>query len=59
MPLRALRDLVAHEGVVDVAGVDFGVDAGFADAAGDQLGDLRTVVKNEDALVHGDSAGWK
>jgi hypothetical protein len=29
----------------------FGIDAGFADAAGDQLGDLRTVVENEDALV--------
>ncbi|MNS62223.1 hypothetical protein D3C72_952770 [compost metagenome] len=50
--LQALRHLLAHEGVVDVAGVHFGIDAGFADAAGDQLGDLRTVVKNEDALVH-------
>lgn len=50
--LQALRHLVAHEGVVDVAGVHFRIDADFADAAGNQLGDLRTIVKNEDALVH-------
>ncbi|MCY1215412.1 hypothetical protein D9M72_272550 [compost metagenome] len=55
--LQALRHLFAHEGVVDVARMHFGIDAGFADAAGDQLGDLRTVVENEDALVHGDSTG--
>jgi len=55
--LQALRHLVADEGIVDVARVHFGVDAGFAHAAGDQLGDLRTVVENEDALVHGDSTG--
>ncbi|MDT4821147.1 hypothetical protein FQZ97_543100 [compost metagenome] len=55
--LQALRHLFAHEGVVDVARMHFGIHAGFADAAGDQLGDLRTVVENEDALVHGDSTG--
>ena len=55
--LQALSQLLAHEGVVDVARVHFGIDAGFADATGDQLGDLRTVVENEDALVHGDSTG--
>ncbi|KAG1254037.1 hypothetical protein G6F65_017200 [Rhizopus arrhizus] len=53
--LQPLRHLFAHEGVVDVAGGAVRIDAGFAHAAGDQLGDLRTVVKNEDALVHGDS----
>ena len=40
-----------------VARVHFGIHAGLAHAAGDQLGDLRTVVENEDALVHGDSTG--
>ena len=50
--LQALGQLLAHEGVVDVARVHFGIDAGFADATGDQLGDLRTVVQDEDALVH-------
>ncbi|MNK45244.1 hypothetical protein D3C87_639980 [compost metagenome] len=57
--LQALRHLFAHEGVVDVARVDFGIDAGFADAAGDQLGDLRTVVEDKNALVHGDSTRCK
>src|SRR5690606_34952746 len=56
--LQALRRLCPHERIVYVTGVDFGIDAGLAHAAGDQLGDLRTVVKNENALVvHEDSAG--
>src|SRR5690606_32931938 len=57
--LDALRHLVAHERVVDVAGVDFAVHLGFAHAAGDELGDLRAVVEDEDAVVHGGGGARK
>ena len=39
--------------VGDVVGMQFAVDAGFAHAAGDQLGVLGTEIEDEDFLVHG------
>ncbi len=40
-----------------VAGVDFGVDAGFAHAAGDELGHLGAVVDDDDFAGHGSPPG--
>ena len=38
----------------DVAGMDFAVDVGFADAPGNELGDLRAEIQDQDLLmVHG------
>ena len=41
-------------GLVDrLEGVDFAVDPGFAQAAGDQLGDLGTEIDDQQTVGHG------
>ena len=51
---------VAHPVAAHVAGVDFAVHMRFADAAGDELRDLRAEVEDEDFLVlHGDGPPQK
>jgi len=48
----ALGRELAHEGVGDVAGMDFAVDVRLAHPARDQLGDLRAEVEDQDPVVH-------
>ncbi|CAM2159526.1 Cytosine deaminase [Paraburkholderia tropica] len=55
----ALRCEFANERVVDVVRVDFRVDVGFAHAARDQLGDLRTEVEDQDFVMHGSGRDLK
>jgi hypothetical protein len=43
---------LADEVVGDVVRVDLAIDVRLADAAGDQLRDLRAEIKNEDFVVH-------
>ena len=46
------RGEVAHEGVADGAGVDFAIEVGVANAAGDKLGVLRAEIEDQDAFGH-------
>jgi hypothetical protein len=48
---RAVGGVLADPLVRHVAGMDFGVDVGFAHAAGDQLRDLAAEVEDEDLVV--------
>ena len=49
---RAITGVGAHPVVANVAGVHLAKHMGFADAAGDQLGDLGPEVQNQDFLMH-------
>ena len=50
----AFRREVLQRGFGDaVEGLDFAVDAGFAHAPGDQLGDLGTEINDQQTVAHG------
>ena len=49
---RAITGVGAHPVIADVAGVHLAKHMGFADATGDQLGDLGPEVQNQDFLMH-------
>ena len=50
---HATRGKLANKLIPHITGVDLAIDVGLANPPRDQLGDLRTKIEDEDAIVHG------